>query len=56
MIMYKITLILASIGVFVYTTSYGVWEWNSNNKSGCVFALALAVCQLGISVYTAFVY
>lgn len=47
---------LCTIGIFIYTLSYGVWEWNNNNKFGSVFVYGLALLEITLSVYTVVVY
>lgn len=49
-------LILAiSLYVFIYTVSYGVWEWKHFNKSAAVVIFAMAVVAVGIPVVKIFV-
>lgn len=56
MIYYKILIALASLWIFVYTFSYGIWEYRSKNKIGSVFVFLLAVFEIILSVYTVAVY
>ena len=47
---------LCAIGIFVYTVSYGIWEWKNRNKSGALFVYMLALFEMGLSVYTVLQY
>ncbi len=54
--MYKVLLMLCAVCIFIYTMSYGLWEWRHNNKFGSAFVYALAVLEIGLSIYTVVVY
>ena len=56
MIFYKILIAIASLWIFVYTISYGIWEYRNQNKTGSVFVFLFALFQISLSVYTIAVY
>ena len=54
--MFRLLLAVGCVWIFVYTLTYGVWEWKQKNKHGAVFVFLLSIFELALSVYTVAVY
>lgn len=46
--------LLALAFIFVYTISYGLWTWKSENKPGAVMIFLLAFASVILPVYKLF--
>ena len=42
--------------IFIYTASYGIWEWKEKNKHGAVFVFLLGILTLSLLLYCAVIY
>jgi hypothetical protein len=40
--------------VFIYTVSYGMWNWKARNRQGGVAVIMLAVATVSLTFYVAF--
>lgn len=55
--MISIGMVLGTIVIiwaFVYTVSYGIWNWKKQNKTGSVMIFIVALAVIALPVYAVF--
>lgn len=50
----RIVMMVFLAAVFLYTISFGSWNWKKKNKLGAVVVYILAVATIGLPLYTIF--